>query len=183
MTDPSNNLDDFPAFSCISRDAVGGMLEKLDELMEGYTDDIGVVGTIRFSAETLIEILDRIEKRRVYFHVFYKKCKMGELNEGALLSFWIAKLQPFYHIHPDDNLRKNSADLNAHIATYIFQKTICLYCERENERRIKEGKKKMKEREVPPHAVESLLYSFTYRDISKESLMLLAESLVDEKPE
>jgi hypothetical protein len=110
----------------------------------------------------LIEAFERVEKRRVYFHVFYKGCKMGELNEGALLSSWIAKLQPFYHPNLD------SIKLNAKIAVCLFVNMILFYS-----KNTKQGRK------IPSDFVNDLYYSFLYRDISKESLMLLAKSFFD----
>ncbi|MCL2808714.1 MAG: hypothetical protein FWD24_01470 [Treponema sp.] len=87
---------------------------------------------------------------------------MGELNEGALLCFWIAKLQPFYHPSID------TTKLNSKIAVCIFSNMILFYF-----------KNNKQERKIPPHFVNDLYYSLLYRDISKESLILLAESFIE----
>ena len=42
-------------------------------------------------------MLNRVEMRRIYFHVFHNGMDMGELNGGCLLCFWILKLMPFQH--------------------------------------------------------------------------------------
>ena len=166
MSFASNNPSDFPVFSRIDRSSANGILAKLIRLMENLPSVLGTdVGRLTSSQDVLLEIFDRIEKRRVYFHVFYKGCKMGELNEGSLLCFWIAKLQPFHHPGMD------SSKLNAKISVCLFVNTIYFHSERTRQ-----------EKRIPEHFINDLYYSLLYRDISKESLMLLAESFLDKKP-
>ena len=110
---------------------------------------------------TMIEIFDRIEKRRVYFHIFYNGCKMGELNEGALMCFWIVKLCPFAcPTIPADIL-------NAKIALFLFNRVLSFVAEKSNKRLC-----------ITEQTIKDMYYSFRFRDISKESLMLLAGSMV-----
>jgi len=164
----TNKLSDFPIFSQISKSTVKRYADKLIKLLGNLKTVLNIEkGKVGFSEKIITEIFDRIEKRRVYFHVFYKGCKMGELNEGALLCFWIAKLQPFFHP------KIESIKLNAKIAVCIFINSIYSHNDRTNN--------KGKERKIPAHSIDDLYYSLLYRDISKESLMILAESFVDNK--
>lgn len=164
----TNKVGDFPVFSHISKQTVDKYIYKLIKLLGNLSSVLKIeTGKVKYSEKIMIEIFDRIEKRRVYFHVFYRGCKMGELNEGALLCFWIAKLQPFSH--PDID----SIKLNAKIAVCIFINSIYSHNDRTNN--------KEKERKIPDHSIEDLYYSLLYRDISKESLMILAESFVSSK--
>jgi hypothetical protein len=133
--------------------------------IERYLGNISAVlkvnpGEITFSEDAMLEIIERVEKRRVYFHIFYNSCDMGELNEGALLCFWIAKLQPFHHP------KISSSALNAKIALCLFMNAVYYVSE--------EAKT---EKRIPPRLVDDLFYSLRYRDISKEALMILAEGL------
>jgi len=160
----SNNPKDFPVFSCIDKITVDKMVRKMTMLLGNLSSVLHInVAEIIGSEATLIEIFDRIEKRRIYFHIFYKGCDMGELNEGALLCFWIAKLQPFFHP------KIETIKLNTKIAVCIFLNAIYYYSDN-----IKQEKR------IPDHFVNDLYYSLMYRDISKEALMVLAESFVDE---
>jgi len=162
----SNKPDDFPVFSCIDKNTIDKMIVKMTKLLGNLTSVLNIDTTeITGSEDVLIEIFERIEKRRIYFHIFYNGCKMGELNEGALLCFWVAKLQPFYHPKIDSN------KLNAKIAICLFTNAIYFYSE-----------KTKQERKIPDHFINDLYYSLLYRDISKESLMVLTESFVNEKP-
>lgn len=167
-SDPADfpKFSEFPSFSDISQKAASEMLEKLNALLSDFWVDTGIAeGSVACSQDVLVEVFRRIEKRRVYFHVFYDECKMGELNEGALLCFWIAKLQPFSHLEMD------SCKLNATIASYIFKRTIELQYKLQG----KEG------RGMSKQFVRSLGYTLMFRDISKEALMLLAESYRDDE--
>ena len=142
------------------------MLSKLVGVLEKQSAFFGIDGRgLGCSQDVLLEIFDRIEKRRVYFHIFYNGCKMGELNEGSLLCFWVSKLQPFSSPGMD------SCKLNAKIALCLFVNTIYFHFE-----------KMAQEKKMPKHFINDLYYALMYRDISKESLMILAESFFDEKP-
>jgi len=159
----SNNKNEYPVFSCIGKPDIEKLVAKMIMRLGNLSTILHTNTTeITFSEKVLIEIFERIEKRRIYFHVFYNGCEMGELNEGALLCFWIAKLQPFQHLNFD------TAKLNAKIAVCIFVNSVIYYC------------KKIKQKiNIPRHFVSELYYSLLYRDMSKESLMILAGSFVE----
>jgi hypothetical protein len=156
----ANKPEEFPQFTKLDDAVIASLLGKFNQYLGAFSVKTGI-SNIVISEETLFEIFERIEKRRVYFHIFYKGCKMGELNEGALMCFWIVKLCPFLcHSIPADIL-------NAKIAIFLFN-SMTSYIAR------KQGK----QARITPKIVEDLYYSFRFRDISKEALMLLAESLV-----
>ena len=163
----ANKPKDFPVFSHIEKNTIDLMAAKIIRLLGNLSTVLGIDTTeVIRSDDVLIEIIERIEKRRIYFHVFYDGCEMGELNEGALLCFWIVKLHPFYHP------KINSTTLNAKIAICLFTNAIYYHSE---------TTKTKKDRRIPAHFIKDLYYSLVYRDISKESLMILAESFVNEK--
>ena len=163
MKNTSNKPDDFPIYSSIDKDMIKKTASKMLLLLGNLSSVLQIQTTeITFSKNILIEAFERIEKRRIYFHIFYKGCKMGELNEGALLVFWISKLQPFYHPNID------TLKLNAKIAVCLFVNMI-LFC----------SKKFKQDRKIPSDFVNDLYYSLLYRDISKESLMILAKSFFE----
>jgi hypothetical protein len=109
----------------------------------------------------MLEIYERIEKRRVYFHIFYNGCKMGELNEGSLMCFWILKLMPFTH----PNIPAN--ELNAKIAFYLLNNMLLYYAKKNN-----------KEVNISNSLSKNIYYSFRFRNVSKKAIMILAESMI-----
>ena len=156
----ANRPEEFPQFTKLDDSIVAYLLGKLNQYLHGFSANTGITG-ITIYEETVLEIFERIEKRRIYFHVFYRGCKMGELNEGALLCFWIVKLCPFFSpkIPPDV--------LNAKIAVFLFNSMLSFIAQ-------KSGKKVC----ITPEIVKDLYYSLRFRDISKEALMMLAMTLI-----
>jgi hypothetical protein len=157
----ANRPEEFPVFTPLGEAAINLMSRKI----ENYLGNVGRIlrihqSEILVAKDILAEIITRVEKRRVYFHIFYD-CEMGELNEGALLAFWILKLCPFFH--PKIPSRK----LNVQIAITLFVTSVVYYAQQCGKRA-----------NITSQFVDKLGYSLTYRDISKESLMILAESLI-----
>jgi hypothetical protein len=156
----ANKPEEFPRFTKLDGSMIASLLEKLNRYLSGFSTNTGISGITAFE-NTMLEIFERIEKRRVYFHIYYDGCKMGELNEGALLCFWIVKLNPFFcHGIPVDIL-------NVKIALYLFNSMLSYIAQKTNKKAL-----------VTPHIVKDLYYSFRFRSISKESIMLLAECMV-----
>lgn len=87
--------------------------------------------------------------------------KMGELNEGALICFWILKLAPFQYPDIENHV------LNAQIALCIFINMAYFYANH-YKRRLN----------FDPAIRDNLYYAFRFRDLSKEAIMHLAESMI-----
>ena len=156
----ANIPDEFPTFTKLDERQLIVMLAKLKFYLKDFEINNNLP-EINGNYSTLIEILDRVEKRRVYFHIFHNRCKMGELNEGALLCFWIIKLMPFFHKDMPVN------ELNAKIGLHLFNSVITYYAKKNN-----------KKANISDSLYKDLYYSFRFRDISKEAIMALAESMI-----
>jgi len=135
------------------------MVSYLHNISDIVQINHGKIGT---SMEIMYEIIERIEKRRVYFHVYHNGCKMGELNEGALMCFWIMKLTPFYLNGMPGNI------LNAKIALCLFMNVLHYH-----------ARKKNAKLSATKRMVDDIYYAFRFRDLSKEAVMVLAGSLTD----
>ncbi|MDR0878766.1 MAG: hypothetical protein LBN21_11990 [Treponema sp.] len=155
-----NRPQDFPVFSKLDDDLIKSLKEKFNRYLSGFSRSTGIQDITTFD-DVFYEILERIEKRRVYFHIFYDGCKMGELNEGALMCFWILKLAPFFSPRISSNV------LNAKIAMFLFNSMLSFV-----------AKKTGRNVNISSQIVKDLYYSFRFRDVSKESIMILAESLI-----
>jgi len=110
--------------------------------------------------DALYEIITRVEMRRLYFRIFHP-INMGELNEGALICFWILKFMPFKHDAISNKV------LNAKIAYTLFNNML-FYVAAKTKRRVN----------VKSELMKNTIYAFQYRDLSKEAIMALAESLL-----
>jgi hypothetical protein len=154
-----NKPEEFPVFTPISEEMVKSTIEKLKKYLSQFPASHGI-DDITANMDIIHEIAERVEKRRVYFHIFYD-VNMNELNEVSLLCFWILKLHPFF------SYKIQSDILNAKIALYLFL-TAVSYTAREGGKHINTGDR----------LVENLYYAFRFRDLSKEAIMALAESLI-----
>jgi hypothetical protein len=156
----ANTPDEFPVFTKLDARQAALLSSKFKFYLKDFETRYGITNIFtKYSA--IVEICERVEKRRIYFHIFYNKCKMGELNEGSLMCFWILKLTPFSHNDISSN------ELNAKIALHLFY-SVLLYIAR----------KKGKNVNLADSLYSSLYYSFRFRDLSKEAIMALAESMI-----
>jgi len=159
----ANKIEDFPVFTSLDNSTVKYMLGKIGNYLHNISDIIKIDHKkIETSMDIMYEIIERIEKRRIYFHIYYNGCKMGELNEGALMCFWIIKLTPFHLNGIPNNI------LNAKIALCLFMNMLHYHTQREN---IKLN--------ISENMVNDIYYAFRFRDLSKEAIMILAESLIN----
>jgi hypothetical protein len=154
------NPEDFPVFPPLDKDVLRESLRKLYGYLGKFYKRYGIK-PIPSQGDVLIEAIERIEKRRVYFHIFHDRLRMGELNEGALMCFWIIKLHPFCH------QRIDTERLNAVIAVYVLASVVSHV-----------ARTRGKQVNLSQEIASSIFYAFRYRDISKEAIMLLAESLI-----
>jgi len=158
----ANRPDEFPVFSPLEPSRMQRMVDIIHKFLYNVRDVLSIKDSspIFCDPRTIYEIITRVEKRRVYFHIYYGG-DLGELNEGALICFWIMKLMPFKHA------AISNATLNSKIAlTFFFN--ILFYVAAKNGKKVNTN----------GHLVSNLYYSFKYRDLSKEAIMALAESLL-----
>jgi hypothetical protein len=157
-----NKPHEFPQFTPLDPATIDGLMSKFPQ----YLHNIGAVlkidnlNDLLVAQEVLYEIITRVDMRRVYFHI-YHPIEMGELNEGSLICFWILKLMPFKHDKISTGL------LNAKIA-YILFTNMLIYVAAKTKRKIN----------VKSELMKNTVYAFRYRDLSKEAIMALAESLL-----
>jgi len=156
----ANIPEEFPVFSKLDKRQTTVLRSRFKVYLKDFEANCGI-SNIFTSNPAMIEIYERIEKRRIYFHIFYNGCKMGELNEGSLMCFWILKLMPFSHQSIPSN------ELNAKIALYLLNNML-LYYAKKNKRNVN----------ISDSLNKDLYYSFRFRDISKEAIMALAKSMI-----
>jgi hypothetical protein len=159
----ANKIEEFPIFTSLDKMTIQNMLAKIAMYLHNISDITKIDHKkIDTSMEIMYEIIERIEKRRIYFHVYYNGCKMGELNEGALMCFWIIKLNPFHYSGIPNNI------LNAKIALCLLMNVLHYHTRKEN---IKLN--------ITENMVNDIYYAFRFRDLSKEAIMMLTESLIN----
>ncbi|MCL2754951.1 MAG: hypothetical protein FWD35_04455 [Oscillospiraceae bacterium] len=158
----STNPDEYPLFDKMNMSDVDG--KKIDLLLplETFSTALGVNwADVKYSDKRITEIVTLIQKRRVYFRIFHD-VDMGELNEACLFCFWILKLYPFY------NSKDPNHDVNLVFALALFTRAVNY---------VAKARKR-----TPPNftqrTIDHLVHAFTYRDLSKEAIMAIAECLI-----
>ena len=157
--DPSK----FPAFGKLDGDFIIAEREKLLKTYEHVAKDTGVNwDEVQINEQHVIRLIDIVERRRVYFHVFHSGMEMGELNEASLVCFWMLKLHLF-HVKNEDS----EYSVNLLLALNVFIRALRLTAEKLNG-----------SLNLTNSVLKHMMHTFNYRDLSKEALMLLAISLV-----
>jgi hypothetical protein len=158
----ANKPEEFPRFSPLDSATFNKLMGRIPQYLHNICAVLRIdnLNDLLVDQEALYEIITRVEMRRVYFHI-YHPIEMGELNEGALICFWILKLMPFKHETIPTGL------LNAKIAYTLFSNML-IYVAAKTKKKVN----------VKNELMKNTLYAFRYRDLSKESIMALAESLL-----
>lgn len=150
----------FPIFGELDSKTMDCKVVDILEPLEYACSKLGLIWhDIGYDKQSLLGIIDLIERRRVYFWV-YHEIEMGELSEISLLCFWILKFSPFH------NIKKPSVNVNLIFTLYLFTNIVTYISSR-----------KGKVPNVTINVFERIVHAFKYQDLSKESIMVLAESL------
>lgn len=113
----------------------------------------------------LIEVVERVSKRKYYFEVFHGLPSVSEYKETALYVFWITKLKPFTVIKRDSPLCVSANELYAlHMVISMFEK-------------IRDDKKTENFSYPSESMLSDFVYGLKYQDITKEALIMHIESL------
>lgn len=144
--------------------------DDLIEMFEDYTESKDFdAESVEYDFELINEIYIRVDKRKDYYWIFHKT-KLNEIREAALTAFWILKFKPFLII--DQEKCRMEFNVNTGFAAYIILSAAGEYISRI----YGEGKTfEIKDEEF----LTRFRYSLKYWDLSKESLMMIAESLCE----
>lgn len=153
---------------------VAQLLDVFGEYITAH-DDL-TIEEVDVNEELLAELLVRIDKRKDYFMIFHDNTNMNEIKEAALLAYWILKFKPFKLKVDDIDRRKKYGQINEAFAVYVLYSAV-----KEETNRVS-GMRFC----VSSEYNRKIMYAFRFWDLSKESLILVAETLCEaghaEKP-
>ena len=123
----------------------------------------------------LSEAYIRVDKRKDYFFIFHQNTNPNEIKKAALLSYWILKFKPFSLKIKDEYIKRKYSKINEAFAMYIIYSAIReeIYTKSQKENKLE------KKFDVSNEYNKKLMYAFKFWDLSKESLILVAESLCE----
>jgi galactitol-specific phosphotransferase system IIB component len=156
-----NNPAAFPIFRPLT--IIDKLNQKISEVVTVIYNAAQIINVkwsdIIISKSLLAKTVERVEKRKVYLHVFHNGLQIGELNETVLLGFWMVRLCPFYI--------KTGGNVNVRFAAYLICSAI-QYVARQSGRNAN----------INVETMNDLCYALRYQDISKEALMYIAKSMI-----
>ena len=124
---------------------------------------------VEFDFKLMNEVNIRVDKRKDYYIIFHETC-LNEVREAALTAFWILKFKPFLLKNPSETQRE--LNINCGFAAYLILSAVREYISR------KYGGDKTFAIYDEKY-LERFRYSLKYWDLSKESLMMIAETLCE----
>jgi len=125
---------------------------------------------IHIDESAVFQIISKVDQRKDYF-TFFHQLNISDFKELALNCFWIIKLRPLWYddSDSDEQQKLNFESLNDKFALYMLIKKFRSLANDEQQEKI--------DHLFSHQYMYELIYSFTYRDISKEAMILLVETM------
>lgn len=151
------------------------------ELQELWNKHVSIIDTflannkvdnklVHVDEDIVLSIIAKVDQRRKYFEYFHQ-LEMSEYKEMALICFWYIKLHPV-------SITQNVDSHNSLAYSSINEKLAVNYMFSTYRSMLKTyGLSTKRLDSISKKYVRELIYSFTYRDISKEAMILLVESM------
>lgn len=148
------------------------LMQKSNDLIKQFTKYANAVGLspeeVCIQRATLPRVILRVDKREGYFVVFHKGTQINEIKQAALVSYWIIKFKPFMIDSDEPNRMHRYSRINEGFAFFYILSACKQYAQ-------KKGYSSM--RDVSSRLKDEIMYAFTYWDLSKEAVILMAETI------
>lgn len=121
--------------------------------------------------KVVLSVITKVDQRQKYFK-FFHGLEMSEYKEAALVAFWYIKLRPIM-IRSDviaEYLPEEYDSINEKLAVFFLLRTLRIML-------IKRHRSEDELDALPKEYLRELVYTFTYRDISKEAIIMLIETM------
>lgn len=142
------------------------------EVFKDFAECSGIDSlTIELDFKLINEINIRVDKRKDYYIIYHDETYLSEVREAALTAYWILKFKPFLIKERNDENNAYDMDINCCFALYIILSSVGEYVHRASK-----GKKKFL---ISEQYMERIKYALKYWDLSKESMMLISETLCE----
>lgn len=122
---------------------------------------------VKIQRDLLPYVIVRVDKRKKYFLTFHEGTKINEIKQAALTAYWILKFRPFRFYSSDPARAHKNFRLNEGFALFYIL-SACM-------QRAK--KKGFVPTEPTKKLTDEIMYGFTYWDLSKEAVILIAETI------
>lgn len=149
--------------------------ERVDSIIESWKEFLAINGVKDLIYEkdyfiherNLYEVVKRVDKREVYYHIFHHidKGSICEYKKVGLLAYWINTLKPFMVVKKDTEIYNCPNEL---FSLFLILKVLSkIYEKRYNEPMPK----------LSDNTIKDYIYNFKYCDLSREATILFVEML------
>ena len=166
----------------VSKSDVNSLYELAEKFFTNNFDRIDNVKKLfGVNKNKLYEILNKVEQRKEYFQIFHS-INISEFKQLALIVFWVIKLKPIFLRYNDeviendfviDNPQNDYVSINEAFGIYIIINGLRSLLNNSNNSSSDELINNFFTKEY----INELRYAFYYRDISKEAMILLVETI------
>ena len=156
------------AYSEIDKEIAIHEAKRINRLFENFLISNGFNGlTYAVNNTDLLLTIRKVDQRKHYFKEFHN-LDMSELKEISLICFWLTK----FRIYRVENYKDDSINdsINEKFCVYLIIHTIRSILKTESK---SDDPLKFLSKEY----IYQFVYSLRFRDISKESLILLTETI------
>lgn len=165
------NSDEF-RYEPLSEEELQGTWMKHKCIIEAFiTNNKYNIKDIYVDEDTVMSIIVKVHQRRKYFE-YYHGLNMSECKEVALICFWYVKLRPICAVTKEvaEQGQRWLNTINEKLAIYYMIVTLRGMLEKE-----KISTQQLDD--ISESYLQELTYSLRYRDLSKEGLILLIETI------
>lgn len=142
-------------------------VERLISIFEKYWEQQKIEEEVSVQRTLLPTIFTRVDKREGYFAVYHNQTSINEIKQAALVCYWILRFRPFLVSSRNPEISKRTCRINEGFAMFYLLGTI---------RQSAKARNHVFTR--PSDAlINELRYAFSYWDLSKEAVILIAETL------
>lgn len=165
----TENREGIYKYKELDRDSLYGKMSEFLEVVKIYIDTLPDIRMSDLSCNfvSLSEMIVRIDKRKDYFSIFHDNTSMNEVKEVSLMTYWVIKFRPFSF--KDYSVNINCPYINELVAAFLLLSII----------KSETLQKKRIVFPVSSEYVSKLLYALRFWDLSKESIMLIGETLCE----
>ena len=144
-------------------------LELFEKMIKDFFTQSGFQDDVQYivSARALLDMVIRTDKRKVHYY-FFHGMTINELKVAALYAYWVLKYRPITLTDERYIYDSCAICINESFAIYIIYSVL------------------RKVRNIEPHYFgndsyyEKLMYSFRFRNISIDAMLLLVESIAQD---
>lgn len=161
--------DDF-RYLCLKEEELSDVWSKHQRIIDGFIAKNGYdTSYLYVDQKKVYAIIAKVDQRKKYFQYFHG-LDISEFKETALICFWYIKMKPISIRNKDVQESAEFEAINEKLGLYYIISTL---------KNMLSGKNLSVNAidNLPKEYLKEIIYSFEFRDISKEALILLVESI------